>query len=599
MSTRHLTISTPFGKKQVTSHQHVFGVSVIYLYILTKGYDQNECQTFLNEFLNRMKASCASEVESENQILEHAKHQVVQKLHEYTDYCRQLGRVPVVAATGSGDGLGNNYADKLQELDRLINSLNTEVSQRSKLINAEFNAIDILVSNLGDIPPSLEMFQGPDGTPELSDLRLHLLKQYKVSLETKREKTIEEMKEIAIDCHNSLIALALTENDHTNTDDNNNNEHSYKFVECDAAIISFAKSSNLAMGYHTKDLELLKERRFFLDREKEVRRSELGATGSEIARLWTLLRIPSAEREQFQTSFKMNLSLDTLSKGRDELKRLQEIRSTSLSRVIGSIRNDIVELWGEAGIDSFETRTAEFPTFFEAIESLDDSSVETHEEYFKSLKARVEELRPLLQKVSRREAVVMERIELEHIQLNPERLKARGPNAREERKREEGMTTRVKNLEKNTKELLLQIKEWERNNGPFIYGGEKYPDRVTQQEAAYTEIRDNMRNERKKKDGKLDLNLSLSSSSVGASIKISSSTVMRKTSMLNQSLNQSSIISAASLNKTAPVLTEQALKNQDNQENVIIDRNSTGSNGTECTTATEVRPRSISMNNRI
>ena len=35
--------------------------------------------------------------------------------------------------------------------------------------------------------------------------------------------------------------------------------------------------------------------------------------------------------------------------------------------------------------------------------------------------------------ISRREAVVQERIDLEHLQMNPERLTARGPNAREER----------------------------------------------------------------------------------------------------------------------------------------------------------------------
>lgn len=59
--------------------------------------------------------------------------------------------------------------------------------------------------------------------------------------------------------------------------------------------------------------------------------------------------------------------------------------------------------------------------------------VDLHEEYYSALRARVEELRPLLQKVSRREAVVQERIDLEHLQQNPERLTARGPNAREER----------------------------------------------------------------------------------------------------------------------------------------------------------------------
>lgn len=59
--------------------------------------------------------------------------------------------------------------------------------------------------------------------------------------------------------------------------------------------------------------------------------------------------------------------------------------------------------------------------------------MDLHEAYFNALRLRVDELKPILQRVSRREAVVQERIDLEHLQMNPERLTARGPNAREER----------------------------------------------------------------------------------------------------------------------------------------------------------------------
>lgn len=51
---------------------------------------------------------------------------------------------------------------------------------------------------------------------------------------------------------------------------------------------------------------------------------------------------------------------------------------------------------------------------------------------------------------------MQERIDLEHLQMNPERLTARGPNAREERKKEEFMSNRVKNLDKITKEVQIQ-----------------------------------------------------------------------------------------------------------------------------------------------
>lgn len=96
----------------------------------------------------------------------------------------------------------------------------------------------------------------------------------------------------------------------------------------------------------------------------------------------------------------------------------------------------------------------------------------------------------------------MERIELEHIMLNPERLKARGPNAREERKREEEMMGRVKYLDKMTKELVSTISAWEDQHGSFKYGSTRYIDTIKRQEESYIELRDSLRNSRKKKDAK-------------------------------------------------------------------------------------------------
>ena len=86
--------------------------------------------------------------------------------------------------------------------------------------------------------------------------------------------------------------------------------------------------------------------------------------------------------------------------------------------------------------------------------------MDTHEEYYKSLRLKLEEFRPLLQKIIKREQVINERIELETLSLNPERLTARSGSARDERKREEGMTLRVKNLERLTKEVCICVYVW-------------------------------------------------------------------------------------------------------------------------------------------
>lgn len=216
--------------------------------------------------------------------------------------------------------------------------------------------------------------------------------------------------------------------------------------------------------------------------------------------------------------------------------------------------------------------------------------VDTHEQYFATIRARVEVLRPLLQKIARREVIAQERIELEHIQMNPERLSARGPNAREDRKKEEGMHTRVKNLEKITRELMQQIGQWESENGPFYYGGEVYSDRVVKQEESYIEIRDSLRNSRKKKDGKPE-----SKPIAPALPGRTKSTFSASTSSMNAS-GTNAFNPAAS---KGVMLSKELVDCNDSMsglENLsLCQRNSTGSDGTEVTSATLVKERSSSF----
>ncbi len=114
--------------------------------------------------------------------------------------------------------------------------------------------------------------------------------------------------------------------------------------------------------------------------------------------------------------------------------------------------------------------------------------MDEHQAYFNVLRAKAEELRPLLAKIIKREAIVQERIELENLMQNPARLTDRSQSAREDRKREEAMTNRVRNLDRLTDEVdndymqcnkvtdyeyhnqvLAGVQNWEKQHGPFIY----------------------------------------------------------------------------------------------------------------------------------
>jgi hypothetical protein len=329
------------------------------------GYEEVECQRLLGDLLNKMKITCADELAAEQQILEHAKQEVESNIQDFSLLASQLGRVANV------DHLVRmNYTDKLAELEKLITDITVEVAQRQKLLNTELSAIQELVCSLGEEFPSMELFNGPENTPELSDVRLNLMKQYCVDLEAIRSRRGEEVRGILKDCKQHIVDLVLMDEGFDTMPDAD------QFPECDGKLLKYMQHGDSAFyGVNKKDIVTLSKRLKSFIEEKERRREELAKTGAEIARLWTLLRVPSVERDQFTTSFKMNLSMETLCRGADELQRLKEIRTKSIGRVVGSIRSDILTLWEEAGYDSDETRRREFPLYYTRTEELEDSSV--------------------------------------------------------------------------------------------------------------------------------------------------------------------------------------------------------------------------------
>jgi DNA repair exonuclease SbcCD ATPase subunit len=328
------------------------------------GYEEIECQRLLGEFLNKLKGLCSSELDAEQQILEHAKVEVETKTAEYEDFCEQLGR------TCSTSHIADlNLTERLAELERLTGSIAGEVSQRQGQLDKELVKIENLVDALGDSAPAEDAFDGPVGTPKLSDVRLNLMKRYVTELETTKAERIAEMKNLASDCQKHMADLMYAEEGFNTMAD------SEEFLTLDKAVDRYHRTGDFTLGLYKGDIARLTLRLKSLVEEKDRRRIELGKIGADIARLWTLLRVPSSERDQFSNSFKMNLSMETLSKGIDELARLMEVRSQSLGKVIASIREDIALLWTEAGIESEEVRQAEFPLYYHDVSEMEDGAV--------------------------------------------------------------------------------------------------------------------------------------------------------------------------------------------------------------------------------
>lgn len=337
------------------------------------GYEEIECQGLLGDLFNKLKDICSAELTAEMDILEHAKNEVEIKKDHFFSLCAQLGR----------DGreyrfCGSNIADKLAELEKATSVVSTEVSSRQQALNLEYASLRAASLELGEPIPELDSFSGPAGTPVLSDLRLTLLKQHSAELVVLRENRVAQLIDLCGQCASLARSLLLSpvhcergELATKITDDRG--REVIQFVIRGCADPSIARTWPLSV--HRDYLSATEDLRDVLTKEVDSRKRELVQTGAEIARLWTLLRIPTAEREQFQTSFEANLSEKTLTAGRAELARLKDIRTTSLVRVIASIRKDIQQLWNELDIRDEAKKMDEFESFYDLDEHLDDSSV--------------------------------------------------------------------------------------------------------------------------------------------------------------------------------------------------------------------------------
>jgi hypothetical protein len=335
-------------------------IAVLQKIWIEAGYQEDECLRLLQGFLGKLKATCVAEIAEEKTVLEDAKEQVNLKINQYTELCAQLGRFVDEKSLLKGR---NNYADKLAELERIISEISYEVSQRQKILDVEYNAIKKLQTDLGDTDDISKVF--PPNEIPLSDNRLHTLRAIKSSLEKKKTERIEEIKTIAREYYAFIKKLYLIEEANLQT------KH-FNYVH---AVQQLIEVGTWEIGIHINDLVNLKSEFNSMVDEDNSRTEELSKMGDEIARLWTLLRVPSAEREAFRASFKTGPSLDTLNKGRSELTRLMQVRTLSLAKVVAVIRSDIAELWTELGVIDDEDRRNSFPPYFEPLDSLQDSSV--------------------------------------------------------------------------------------------------------------------------------------------------------------------------------------------------------------------------------
>jgi protein regulator of cytokinesis 1 len=143
-----------------------------------------------------------------------------------------------------------------------------------------------------------------------------------------------------------------------------------------------------------------------------------------------------------------------------------------MEQIIKQCRAQILELWQLLRISQEERK--EFSAFF--VDTFTQEVLDIHEEKIRELSILWEDMQPIIDMISQREAILERKKEFESTTADPNRLLSKAPRdpgrlLKEERERK--MFT--KTLPKLESKLIQAIKDWEKDrNQPFVINGQRY-----------------------------------------------------------------------------------------------------------------------------
>ncbi|CAB9502953.1 protein regulator of cytokinesis [Seminavis robusta] len=270
---------------------------------------------------------------------------------------------------------------------------------------------------------------------------------------------------------------------------------------------SFVMTSNFqtdtCIGINASALEALTERVAVLNAEKQKRTSKLEHMGAQIMTLWEKLRISEEEQRAFSETIQ-GLGLDTIEKGETELQRLVSLKSKMLGDLILEARETIIELWDDMNATE-DFRKAFTPFSAANEEDTTEDLLEAHEKYIDNLRAQLDEMKPILRIIERRDVILRERKQYQELQQDSDRLKQRGAALTKQLMEEEKMARRIKrDLPKLTSMLEEKLFEWKEQHGEdFQLHGENYFDIMERRELEWEEFKNSLVMQKKKKQTEL------------------------------------------------------------------------------------------------
>uniref|UniRef100_A0A7S1FM88 Protein regulator of cytokinesis 1 n=1 Tax=Corethron hystrix TaxID=216773 RepID=A0A7S1FM88_9STRA len=438
----------------------------------TIGYPQEEKYRQLDDLINGVRNLCQDKVKEEESVATEFKRGIVDARKELIAKSKALHIDADAKLMEQG---GQTLTDDLSTLESALEGLRSAASAATADLN---DCRDKLLS--------MNQALGTELTPTWHDIESDLTSKRREQF----HRQVSEMQEVVatrraavtqllVDCQNLIRDLAI---DLESNKLDRQIMGSLSSEEGSSVGLLSDLATETCTGISSAALKDLTNRVSELNGEKRRRKQRLGQLGAEIAMLWEKLRVPPEVQSAF-TSSVQGLGMDTIMKGEAEVKRLNGMKSKMLVDLIAEARETIVALWEETNTNDEQRRS------FTAMELngdhyFTDELLAIHDEYIQVLQKRLDQMRPLLKIIEKREFIVKERQEYEEIQKDPDRLKQRGSALTKQLMLEEKMSRRIKkDLPKYTEMLIKKCEEWKVETcDAFRYKGEDYLKVMSAQE---------------------------------------------------------------------------------------------------------------------
>lgn len=447
------------------------------------GYNPKERADQLSDLIVKFRDQCEQKITEEQAVAETFRQTIVDAKEEI----RTLGKAlkALVDPKLLRDNDGQTLTDELSNLEATLEGLRADASHAKEELQGYQEYLVESHQALGRALPE-------DWRDIESDLTAQRREEFQRKTEEIKEETTTRtaaIMQLLRDCQHLMNDLCI-EGESSESSLDRRIAGSLIRSKDSSMIMASKFETDTCTGISAKALDDLTNRASELSIEKKRRKTMLQEMGTEIAMLWEQLRISAEEQQAFTESVK-GLGLDTIEKGDTELKRLKRLKGTMLGNLIVEARQSITELWDET--NATEATRREFEAMdVEDEDMFDEKLLDLHDEYIHRLQTRLDQMKPIMRIIERREEILRERMEYEELQKDSDRLKQRGAAMARQLMEEEKMARRIKkDLPKLSKLLNEKLKEWQSMHGEdFQYRkNEVYVDVVSRQEKEWAEYK--------------------------------------------------------------------------------------------------------------